>query len=273
MASVSDRAPRRPTCRPALPAPRRRPILPADTNGRTAMPETARRIVLARRPQGAPVPDDFRLEEAPVPEPRDGRGAAAHRLAVARPLHARADERRAVLRASRSSIGAVMTGEDGRRGRGERAPRRFGRATWCAATAGWQSHFALPADKLRKLDPDPAPVSTALGVLGMPGMTAYAGLLAIGQPQPGETVVVGGRHRGRRRRRRPDRQAQGLPRGRHRRRRGEMPTTSCASSASTPASITASRTCRAASRRPCPRGSTSTSRMSAARSRTPSCRC
>ena len=55
---------------------------------------------------------------------------------------------------------------------------------------GWQSHSVEPVSYLRKVDTGDAPVSTALGVLGMPGFTAYAGLLQIGQPQPGETVVV-----------------------------------------------------------------------------------
>jgi hypothetical protein len=55
---------------------------------------------------------------------------------------------------------------------------------------GWQSHAVAKGGAVRRLDPKQAPVSTALGVLGMPGMTAYVGLLDIGQPKPGETVVV-----------------------------------------------------------------------------------
>ncbi len=55
---------------------------------------------------------------------------------------------------------------------------------------GWQSHAVSDGRGLRKIDPALAPVSTALGVLGMPGMTAYTGLLDIGQPKAGETVVV-----------------------------------------------------------------------------------
>ncbi len=55
---------------------------------------------------------------------------------------------------------------------------------------GWQTHAVVPGTSVRRLDPDGAPVSTALGVLGMTGFTAYAGLLQIGRPQPGETVVV-----------------------------------------------------------------------------------
>ena len=56
--------------------------------------------------------------------------------------------------------------------------------------SGWQTHAVAAGETLRKLDPATAPVTTALGVLGMPGFTAYAGLLTIGRPQAGETVVV-----------------------------------------------------------------------------------
>ena len=55
---------------------------------------------------------------------------------------------------------------------------------------GWQTHAVSDGKLVRKIDPALAPVSTALGVLGMPGMTAYTGLLDIGQPKAGETVVV-----------------------------------------------------------------------------------
>jgi NADPH-dependent curcumin reductase CurA len=56
--------------------------------------------------------------------------------------------------------------------------------------SGWQQYAVADAEGLRKLDPSVAPVSTALGILGMPGLTAYTGLLNIGQPKPGETVVI-----------------------------------------------------------------------------------
>src|SRR3546814_17740663 len=56
--------------------------------------------------------------------------------------------------------------------------------------SGWQSHALAGGDTLRKLDPSQAPVTTALGVLGMPGFTDYSGLLTIGQHNPGEPVVV-----------------------------------------------------------------------------------
>jgi hypothetical protein len=105
-------------------------------------------------------------------------------------------------------------------------PSRRGAPRKTAATAGgggtWanSSHhapFPGPAASLafqRKLDPAAAPVTTALGVLGMPGLTAYAGLLEIGRPKAGETS---------RQRQAPDRQDQGMPRGRHRGRTGQVP--------------------------------------------------
>jgi NADPH-dependent curcumin reductase CurA len=59
------------------------------------------------------------------------------------------------------------------------------------AQSGWQEYAVADAKTLRRLDPSAAPVSTALGVLGVPGLTAYTGLFNIGQPKPGETLVVG----------------------------------------------------------------------------------
>src|SRR5260221_5841498 len=66
----------------------------------------------------------------------------------------------------------------------------FAKGDIVLSRAGWQSHALSDGRDLRKVDPSLGPVSTAVGVLGMPGMTAYTGLLDIGKPQPGETVVV-----------------------------------------------------------------------------------
>lgn len=63
---------------------------------------------------------------------------------------------------------------------------------WVLSYTGWQLYATSHANDLRKLDPEAAPVSTALGVLGMPGRTAWFGLMEAGQPRPGETVVVSG---------------------------------------------------------------------------------
>ena len=87
---------------------------------------------------------------------------------------------------------------------------------------GWQEYAIGPGPAMRKVDPSLAPISTANGVLGMPGMTAYFGLYEVGQPKPGDTVVVSaasgavGQIVG------PARQDRRLPRRRHRRRRQEM---------------------------------------------------
>lgn len=62
--------------------------------------------------------------------------------------------------------------------------------TWVLSYSGWQTHAVATRAEVRPLDPSAVPVSTALGVLGMPGLTAYSGLLEIGRPREGETVVV-----------------------------------------------------------------------------------
>lgn len=68
----------------------------------------------------------------------------------------------------------------------------FSAGDWVSCYTGWQLYATCPAASVEKLDPADAPVSTALGVLGMPGRTAYFGLFEAGQPKPGDTVVVSG---------------------------------------------------------------------------------
>ena len=116
------------------------------------------------------------------------RGAAAHDLAVARSLYARAHERRAVLCAA----GAGRRRDGGRHGQRGAASNNpaFAKGDIVLSRAGWQTHALSSGKGLAKIDPKIAPISTAVGVLGMPGMTAYTGLLDIGKPQAGETVVV-----------------------------------------------------------------------------------
>ena len=81
----------------------------------------------------------------------------------------------------------------------------FAKGDIVLARAGWQTHALSNGKGLRKIDPTLAPISTALGVLGMPGMTAYTGLLDIGQPQGGRDRRGRGRLRRGRLRGRPDR--------------------------------------------------------------------
>lgn len=72
------------------------------------------------------------------------------------------------------------------------ASERFSEGDWVVGYNGWQLYDKCHASELQKLDPDAAPVSTALGVLGMPGRTAWFGLMEAGRPRPGDTLVVSG---------------------------------------------------------------------------------
>ncbi len=147
-----------------------------------------RRIVLAARPNGKPTPDDFRLEEVPIPSPAEGQVRLGIRYLSLDPYM------RGRMSAARSyakpvELGAVMEGGTVGRVLATRHPD-FAVGDVVLSHSGWQTHAVADGAALRKLDPDAAPVSTALGVLGMPGFTAYAGLLTIGKPKSGETVVV-----------------------------------------------------------------------------------
>ena len=149
----------------------------------------ARRIVLARRPQGVPVPEDFRLETFHMPAPAAGE-VLVRTLWLSLDPYMRGRMNEGPSYAPSVALGEPMTGEcvgEVLMGHaGDIAPGDI-----VVGFGNWQDHFVLAAEHLRKLDPQAAPLSTALGVLGMPGHTAYAGLLAIGAPKAGETVVVG----------------------------------------------------------------------------------
>ena len=145
----------------------------------------------------------------------------------------------------------------------EGARARAGRSSYSAATpAGRIMPRCRPSISPRCREMEP--MTHLLSVYGIAGLTAYFGLLHVGKPKEGETVVVSGRGRFGRVDRRPDREDQGLPRHRHRRRQGQVPLADVANSASTPRSITRtvppSRRCG----RQRPRASTSISTMSAA---------
>jgi len=153
------------------------------------MPITAnRQIVLRRHPVGMPKPDDFDLVESPLPSPRDGE-------VLCRTIYLSLDPymrgRISGVRSYAQGVepGQVIVGATV----GEVIESKYAglaRGDIVLGYDGWQSHAVAKGGGLRTLDPKQAPISTALGVLGMPGMTAYVGLLDIGQPKPGETVVV-----------------------------------------------------------------------------------
>jgi NADPH-dependent curcumin reductase len=150
-----------------------------------------RQIVLAARPVGAPKESDFSLIETPVPSPGPGQ-------MLVRVIYLSLDPyMRGRLNAGPSyaapvGIGGVITGRTVSQVVESRldgyAPGDF---VFCD-TIGWQEYGLIDGGALglRKLDPKVAPLSTSLGVLGMPGFTAWYGLLELGEPKPGETVVV-----------------------------------------------------------------------------------
>jgi NADPH-dependent curcumin reductase len=152
------------------------------------MSETARRIVLASRPVGDPKPSDFRLEEFPVPQPGAGEMLLKTKWLSLDP-YMRGRMSDAPSYAKPVGIGEVMEGGTVSEVVASNSDK-YRKGDIVLSRAGWQTHMVSDGSGLRKLDPQLAPVSTALGVLGMPGMTAYTGLLEIGQPKAGETVVV-----------------------------------------------------------------------------------
>ncbi|MFK3667680.1 NADP-dependent oxidoreductase [Ochrobactrum teleogrylli] len=146
------------------------------------------RIVLASRPDGRPTTDNFRLEEAAVPSAGEGEVLLKLRYLSLDP-YMRGRMSAAKSYAAPVEIGSVMEGGTV----GEVVESRsagFAPGDFVLSHSGWQSYAVANASTLRKLDPEQAPLTTALGVLGMPGFTAYSGLLTIGQPKEGETVVV-----------------------------------------------------------------------------------
>ncbi|MFB6301003.1 MAG: NADP-dependent oxidoreductase [Halobacteriales archaeon] len=137
---------------------------------------------LASRPTGEPTADDFELVEVPVPDPGPGevlvrtryfsvdpymRGRMRDDWAVGEPMQAR-------------SVGEVVESNHAELVSGDLV---YG-------TLDWARYTAIDGDELEPIDPDRAPITTRLGVLGMTGLTAYFGLLEVGQPKPGDTVVV-----------------------------------------------------------------------------------
>jgi NADPH-dependent curcumin reductase len=150
--------------------------------------EAGKRVLLAARPVGEPKESDFRIEAMPVPTPGPGK-MLLRTLWLSLDPYMRGRMSDAPSYATPVAIGQVM---EGRTVSEVVASRLEGFAVGDIVFSpnGWQTHAVSDGRLVRKIDPALAPVSTALGVLGMPGMTAYTGLLDIGQPKPGETVVV-----------------------------------------------------------------------------------
>lgn len=149
-----------------------------------------RQITLAARPVGYPKLSDFKLIESPMPQPDDGQILVrALYLSVDPYMRGRMNARRSY--AAPVELGKVMTGEIAGKVVQSRHPD-FKTGDAVAGRLGWQEYAVADGREVRKVDTASAPLSTALGVLGMPGLTAYFGLLEIGKLSDGETVVVSG---------------------------------------------------------------------------------
>ncbi len=147
-----------------------------------------RRIVLASRPKGLPVPQNFRLEEVPIPSAPDGGFAVRnHWLSLDPYMRGRMDAAKSYAKSV--EIGEIMEG--GTIGEViESRNDKFKVGEFVTGRIGWQEYGTSDGVGATKIDASSAPLSAYLGVLGMPGVTAWVGLLDIGQPKAGETVVV-----------------------------------------------------------------------------------
>ena len=148
----------------------------------------SRRIVLARRPKGAPSAEDFRLESEPVPVAGPNQVLLRTRYLSLDPyMRGRMNEGRSY--AEPVALGAPMVGQTVSMVEDSHSPA-FKAGDLVLANVGWQDYGLSDGSDLLRIDASIPQPSYALGVLGMPGLTAYVGLLDIGQPRAGETVVV-----------------------------------------------------------------------------------
>ncbi len=153
------------------------------------MPDTIRRsVILKRRPSGSPRPEDFEIVEQPIPAPQTGEVVTRTIwLSIDPYMRGRLSDRASY--AAPVQIGEVMTGESLGEVIASNSPGVAPNDV-VLGSRGWQTHSVTPAQQLTKVDRAGPPLSTYLGVLGMPGTTAYSGMKDIGQPKAGETVVV-----------------------------------------------------------------------------------
>src|SRR4029450_11651662 len=151
-------------------------------------PNAYRRVVLVRRPPAEPAESDFRIEEVAMPEPGQ-RQVLVRNIYLSLDPYMRGRMRDAKSYAAPVEIGEVMTGGTvGEVVKSNHPDYKVGDIV--EDRLGWQEYGIGPSAAARKVDPALAPISTANGVLGMPGMTAYFGLFEGGRAQPGESGVV-----------------------------------------------------------------------------------
>jgi NADPH-dependent curcumin reductase CurA len=154
------------------------------------MEGVAREIRLVARPQGFPGEDLFEVAETPIPDPAEGQVLIRNAYFSVDPyMRPRMNDVRSYV--APFTLGEAMTGG----AVGQVAVSRNSRyvvGEWVLHQLGWREWALSDGAALRRLDPSVAPVSTALGVLGMPGFTAWYGLFVLGEPKEGETIFVSG---------------------------------------------------------------------------------
>ncbi len=145
-------------------------------------------VVLRRRPVGAPTADIFAIEESAIPTPAEGQ-VVTRTIFLSIDPYMRGRLSDAKSYAAPVPIGGMMEGETVGEVIASRDPG-FAPGDIVVGPRGWATHLAAPAKAVVKLPRNGAPLSNYLGVLGMPGTTAYSGMTDIGQPKAGETVVI-----------------------------------------------------------------------------------
>jgi NADPH-dependent curcumin reductase CurA len=155
------------------------------------MSDSNRQVILISHPEGMPTEANFALREAAMPKPREGE-------VLVKSLYISVDPYMRALMSERSSymmstfqLNEPITGGVVGKVVESKSPQ-FNPGDTVIGFLNWADYSVANGADLKQIDQTTAPASTALGVLGMPGMTAYFGLLEIGQPQKDETVVISG---------------------------------------------------------------------------------
>jgi NADPH-dependent curcumin reductase len=149
---------------------------------------TNKRVLLRSRPKGWVSEADFELSEAAIPQPGEGQALVRnHWLSLDPYMRGRMNDTKSY--AAKAEIGEVMVGGTVGEVIETRDPA-LKRGDFVVGTLGWQEYGVAPAKAFRVIDTKAAPAQAYLGVIGMPGVTAWIGLLTIGEPKPHETVVV-----------------------------------------------------------------------------------
>ena len=149
-----------------------------------------RQVTLASRPVGYPKESDFNLVEVPIPAPEDGE-VLVKTIYLSVDPYMRGRINAAKSYAANVEIDEIMVGSVIAQVIASKHPN-FEEGDIVNANIGWQEYGVAAGDGLRKIDSAIAPISTGAGILGMPGLTAYFGLLKIGKLQERETVFVSG---------------------------------------------------------------------------------